>query len=128
MSKFEIYHNPACSKSRQTLSLLQSHGIEPVQHLYLQQAPDEQTVRFLLLALNTGVRSLLRSNEMLYTEYKLDNPDLTEQQLIDVLVAHPGLLQRPIVVAGDKAVIARPPENVLSLINGQITTTARGDT
>lgn len=118
MSKFEIYHNPACSKSRATLTLLQSHGIEPEQRLYLQNAPDEKTIRFLLAALNTDVRSLLRSSETAYRECGLDAPDLSEQALIDALIKHPKLLQRPIVVSGNKAVIGRPPENVLTLING----------
>ncbi|MBU2099232.1 MAG: arsenate reductase (glutaredoxin) [Gammaproteobacteria bacterium] len=118
MSKFEIYHNPSCSKSRETLALLQSHGIEPVQRLYLQDSPDEKTIRFLLSALNTDIRSLLRSSEAVYKECNLGNPDLGVNELIDALVKNPKLLQRPIVVNGEKAVIGRPPENVLTLIDG----------
>lgn len=117
MSKFEIFHNPACSKSRETLALLQSHGIDPVQRLYLQDAPDESTIRFLLKALNADVRTLLRESETAYRECGLDNPDLPEQQLLDALIKNPDLLQRPIVVSGNKAVIARPPENVMTLIH-----------
>lgn len=117
MSKFEIYHNPACSKSRETLALLQSHGIDPEQRLYLQNAPDEKTIRFLLKALNTDIRSILRSGETAYKECGLDDENLSEQQLISALTNHPKLLQRPIVVSGKKAVIGRPPENVLTLIN-----------
>lgn len=116
MPDVQIYHNPACSKSRETLALLQANGIEPVQRLYLKDAPDEQTIRFLLKALDTNVRSLLRSSESAYKESGLDDATLSEQQLINALVQNPKLLQRPIVVAGNKAVIGRPPENVLTLI------------
>lgn len=117
MNQFEIYHNPACSKSRATLSLLQSHGIEPRQHLYLQQAPDEKTIRFLVKALGTDVRSIMRNTDEAYKTSGLDNPALTEQALIDALTANPALLQRPIVVCGANAVIGRPPENVLAFIS-----------
>jgi arsenate reductase (glutaredoxin) len=117
VSEFEIYHNPACSKSRQTLALLQSHGIEPIQRLYLQNAPDEKTIRFLLKALNTDIRSLLRTSEAAYRECGLDDQSLSEQQLINALSNNPKLLQRPIVVSGQQAIIGRPPENVLALIN-----------
>ncbi|MDO8908096.1 MAG: arsenate reductase (glutaredoxin) [Pseudohongiella sp.] len=117
MSKFEIFHNPACSKSRQTLALLRSLGIEPRQRLYLQDAPDEKTIRFLVKALNADVRSLLRSSEAAYQEAGLDDQNLSEQQLINALLENPKLLQRPIVISGNRAVIGRPPENVLALID-----------
>lgn len=123
MSKFEIYHNPACSKSRETLALLQAHGIDPVQRLYLQNPPDEKTIRFLIKALNSDARSLIRSSEPVFKERGLDKPNLSDQQLIDALIAHPKLLQRPIVVNGTKAVIGRPPMNVLSLINKPVAAT-----
>lgn len=116
MSKFEIYHNPACSKSRATLALLQAHGVEPVLRLYLQDAPDAQTIRFLLTALAVDIRALLRSSEPEYQERALNDITLSEQQLIDALVSCPQLLQRPIVVCGNRAVIGRPPENVLPLL------------
>lgn len=116
MSQFEIYHNPACSKSRETLALLRANGIEPVQHLYLQQPPDESTLRFLLKALDCDIRALLRSSEDAYREAGLADPALSEQQLIDAVLTTPRLLQRPIVVNGDKAVIGRPPENILTLL------------
>ena len=117
MSEYTIYHNPACSKSRAALALLQSQGIEPEQQLYLQHAPDEKTILFLAAALGTSLREMMRSTDAAFKNAGLDNPATDDKQLIDALLKNPALLQRPIVVKGNHAVIGRPPENVLALIN-----------
>ena len=111
-----IYHNPRCSKSRQTLSLLQEQGVEPTVVEYLKTPPDAATLRALLNALNCAPRELMRTKESAYTEQQLDNADLSEDALIEAMVAHPILIERPIVINGDKAAIGRPPENVLAII------------
>ncbi|MFC6632302.1 arsenate reductase (glutaredoxin) [Microbulbifer taiwanensis] len=111
-----IYHNPRCSKSRQTLQLLQGNGIEPQVVLYLETPPGKDTLADLLKKLGIGARELLRNGEDAYKELQLKDRSLSEEQLIDAMVQHPILIQRPIVVKGDKAVLGRPPENVLELI------------
>lgn len=117
MTLLTIYHNPACSKSRQTLALLQEHGIEPEQRLYLKTPLNKEEVRHLIKALGGDVRQLLRDTEAEYQALGLANAALSEDALIDALVQNPRLLQRPVVVKGTRAVIGRPPENVLQLIN-----------
>lgn len=117
MTSFCIYHNPACSKSRQTLALLQAQGIEPEQRLYLKDPLNAAEIQQLLAALGGNVRQLLRDNEADYQALGLGNPALSDDELIHALVQNPRLLQRPVVVRGTRAVIGRPPENVLSLIN-----------
>jgi len=111
-----IYHNPRCSKSRQTLQLLQAKGIEPEVVLYLETPPSPKALAELLRKLGIGARDLLRSGEDAYKELQLKDKSLSEQQLIDAMVQHPILIQRPIVVKGDRAVLGRPPENVLELL------------
>lgn len=111
-----IYHNPRCSKSRQTLALLEENNISPDVILYLDTPPSATDLQQLLSKLGISARELLRKGEDAYKDNNLKNPDLTEQQLIDAMVAHPKLIERPIVVKGDKAVLGRPPENVLELV------------
>ncbi|MYM65008.1 arsenate reductase (glutaredoxin) [Pseudomaricurvus sp. HS19] len=111
-----IYHNPRCSKSRQTLALLEENGIAPEVVQYLETPPDADTLRELLGKLGIGARDLLRKGEDDYKELNLKDPSLSEQQLIEAMVSHPKLIERPIVVKGGKAVLGRPPENVLELI------------
>ncbi len=113
---FTMYHNPRCSKSRQTLDLLQSHGIEPELVLYLDTPPDEQTLKALLGKLKLSARELLRKGEDAYKDNGLKNPNLPEAELIATMCQYPKLIERPIVVKGDLAVLGRPPENVLDLI------------
>lgn len=110
-----IYHNPRCSKSRQTLELLNENGIEPNVVLYLESPLNADQLHQLLDKLDIDVRQLLRTSEQEYKDLGLAATDLTEQQLIDAMVAHPRLMQRPIVVNGEKAAIGRPPEAVLAL-------------
>ncbi len=111
-----IYHNPRCSKSRQTLQLLQDKGVEPEVVLYLETPPSKETLAELLKKLDISARDLLRSGEDAYKELQLKDKNLSEKQLIDAMVQHPILIQRPIVVKGDRAVLGRPPENVLELL------------
>ncbi len=111
-----IYHNPRCSKSRLTLALLEEQGINPDVILYLETPPDEKTLAEVLGKLGISARQLLRKGEDAYRENNLADESLTEQQLISAMVAHPKLIERPIVVNGDKAAIGRPPELVLEIL------------
>ncbi len=111
-----IYHNPRCSKSRQTLALLQERGIEPEIVLYLDTPPDERTLKSLLQKLGITARQLLRKGEDAFKENNLADKDLSDDQLISAMVAHPKLIERPIVVNGDKAALGRPPEQVLDIL------------
>lgn len=114
--KITIYHNPRCSKSRETLALLQNQGIEPTVVQYLQNPPDATTLKQLLKALNISPRELLRNKEDEYKTLKLADPKLTDEELIAAMCQHPKLIERPIVVKGKRAVLGRPPENALQLL------------
>ncbi len=111
-----IYHNPRCSKSRQTLALLQEHGIEPTIIEYLKTPPDAETLRRLLDALGMSPRELMRRKEKEYREQGLDDPSLSDDDLIRAMIEHPRLIERPIVVTGKGVAIGRPPENVLQVL------------
>jgi arsenate reductase len=117
MSKVTIYHNPRCSKSRQTLALLEEQGIEPTIIEYLKNPPSEKTLKHILKMLNKTPRELMRHGEGIYKELGLDDAKLTEKQLIEAMVEHPILIERPIVVVDDKAKIGRPPEVVLEILS-----------
>ncbi|HAB24138.1 MAG: arsenate reductase (glutaredoxin) [Pantoea sp.] len=110
-----IYHNPRCSKSRETLALLEANGIEPVIVRYLETPPDRETLQILLQKLGmSSVRQLMRTKEELYKTLRLEEAD--EAQLLEALSAHPALLERPVVINGDRARIGRPPEAVLEIL------------
>ena len=111
-----IYHNPRCSKSRQTLALLTERGITPEVIRYLDNPPNAATLAQLTAMLGNGIRAVLRTNEVPYRELNLGDSSLSERALIDAVVAHPILLERPIVVHGNRAVLCRPPENVVALL------------
>lgn len=111
-----IYHNPRCSKSRQTLQLLTDRGIEPAIVLYLDTPPDKATMAALLRKLGMTARQLLRRGEDAYKAHNLNDTTLSDKQLIDCMVKHPNLIERPIVVNGDKAALGRPPEAVLDIL------------
>lgn len=111
-----IYHNPRCSKSRQTLELLRDNGIEPTIIEYLKDPPSKKELDDILKMLNMEPRELMRKQEHEYKAAKLDNPGLTRNELISAMIRHPVLIERPIVIANHKAVIGRPPENVLEII------------
>ena len=116
MADITIYHNPRCSKSRQTLELLKENSISPEIILYLETPPSKSEIQSLLIKLGISARQLLRSSEEAYKAGNLADTSLSEDQLIDAMLAEPKLIERPIVVAGDHAVLGRPPENALDLI------------
>ncbi|AOY88139.1 arsenate reductase (glutaredoxin) [Marinobacter salinus] len=111
-----IFHNPRCSKSRQTLELLMDRGIEPEIIRYLETPPTEQELTDIVSALGLEPRDLMRTKEKEYKELGLDSPDLSRNQLIAAMAANPKLIERPIVLANGKAAVGRPPENVLSIL------------
>lgn len=114
--QISMLHNPRCSKSRQTLQLLQDRGIEPNIIQYLKAPPDKQKLIDILKLLNMEPRDLMRSKERIYTELGLADPTLTRDQLLNAMLQHPILIERPIVLANGKAALGRPPENVLSIL------------
>ncbi|PHS73289.1 MAG: arsenate reductase (glutaredoxin) [Porticoccus sp.] len=111
-----IYHNPRCSKSRQTLALLEDRGLAPNIILYLENPPDRKSLKDILGKLGITARQLLRKGEDAYRENNLADEHLTETQLIDAMVANPKLIERPIVINGSRAALGRPPENVLEIL------------
>lgn len=111
-----IFYNPRCSKSRQTLELLTERGIEPEIIRYLETPPTEQELKDILSALNLTPRELMRTKEIEYKEQGLNNPELSDEQLIAAMIATPKLIERPIVIANGKVALGRPPENVLSIL------------
>lgn len=116
MGAVTIYHNPRCSKSRQTLALLTNRGLSPRIVHYLDTPPNAATLKRLLTMLSMKPRQLLRTHEAPYTELGLDDPKLTDDELIAAMTSHPVLIERPIVEADGRAVIGRPPENVLQIV------------
>ena len=112
----KILHNPRCSKSRATLGLLKEHGIEPVVIEYLKDAPGSGELRDILKMLNKTPREIMRKGEAIYRELGLDDPDLSDDELIEAMVDNPILIERPIVINGKRAALGRPPENVLEII------------
>ena len=111
-----IWHNPRCSKSRQTLELLKSNGVEPAVREYLKAPPSKAEVEKLVAMVGGDPRELIRDGEAEFKALKLKKADLTKAQIVDAIAAHPVLLQRPIVVTGARAAIGRPPEAVLPLL------------
>ncbi|QDG50319.1 arsenate reductase (glutaredoxin) [Persicimonas caeni] len=111
----EIWHYPRCSKSRKTLALLEERGIEPEVRKYRQDPPDADTLGDVLDKLGMSPRELMRKKEDEYKELGLDDESLSRDELIEAMVDNPILIERPVVIAGDKAALGRPPENVLSL-------------
>ena len=116
MSEITIYHNPKCSKSRQTLALLQEQGLEPQIIRYLETPPDALALKALLNLLGLEPRALMRRKEAPYKALNLADAGLTEAELVAAMVANPILIERPIVTANGKAAIGRPPEQVLSIL------------
>lgn len=111
-----IYHNPRCSKSRQTLALLEERGISPRIVEYLKTPPSAAELKTILKRLGLSPRDLMRKGEPLYAELGLKDRDLDDDALIALMVANPMLIERPIVVSGGKAAIGRPPEAVLEIL------------
>lgn len=111
----KIYHNPRCRKSRETLTLIQEKGIDPEIILYLDNVPTQKELKRIVKMLGIKAYDLVRKTEPIYKEnYK--GQELTEAEWIKILVKHPKLIERPIVIKDSKAVLGRPPENVLKLI------------
>ena len=116
MSTITIYHNPRCSNSRNTLALIRSHGIEPEVIEYLRHPPSRETLLALVSASGGPVIDLVRSKEAAFTELHLDQPGVTDAQLIEAMLQHPVLINRPIVVSPRGTRLCRPPEQVLDLL------------
>jgi arsenate reductase len=111
-----IYHNPSCSKSRETLQILENKNLNPMIVEYLDNPPTRQELKKIIEMLGISARDLLRTTEQIYADARLDQEALSEDEIIAVICQHPELLQRPIVVSGDRAVIGRPPARVLEII------------
>lgn len=112
----QILHNPRCSKSRQTLALLEENGVTPEVLEYLKTPPSADELTSIINKLGVNVRDIIRKKETEFKENGLDNEQLNDTQIIDILVKVPKLIERPIVINNDKAAIGRPPENVLAII------------
>jgi arsenate reductase len=117
MKKISIYHNPKCSKSRQTLDIITKKGIKPEIILYLDKTFSPNELNDIIAKLNINPRDLLRKGESEYKENNLKNLHLKDDDLIRAMIKHPKLIERPIVISGNKAIIGRPPEKVLELIS-----------
>lgn len=112
----EIFHNPRCSKSRQTLALLQEKDIEPVVIEYLSTPPTKERLVEILKLLDMKPRDLMRKGEADYKDNNLGDPSLSDDALLQAMVDHPKLIERPIVFANGKARVGRPPESVLEIL------------
>ncbi len=117
MTKISIYHNPDCSKSRAALALLEENDVNPEIIYYLETPPSIENLKSLLGKLGLQLHDIIRRSEDDFGELGLDDGTLSDEIVLDLLQKHPQLLQRPIVVKGDKAIIARPPEDVLGMID-----------
>jgi len=111
-----IWHNPRCSKSRAALDLLRAQGVEPVVVEYLRTPPTADEIGAVLRKLGLGARQLLRSGEDAYRRLNLAAANLTDADLADAMAAHPELIERPVVIAGDRAVVGRPPGRALEIL------------
>ena len=110
-----IWHNPRCSKSRQTLQLLRDNGTQPEVVEYLKTPPSAAELTAVLTALQMTPRELMRTKEAVYKQMALGDDGLSDQQLIDAMVNEPKLIERPVVIHDGKAALGRPPEQVLAL-------------
>ena len=115
-NKLIIYHNPKCSKSRQTLEIIKSKNIEPTIVLYLIDKLSKEEIKNLLSKLGLSIREILRTGEDEYKKNNLQNKNLSDEKLIEFLIKFPKLLQRPIVIKNNKAIIARGAENIFNLL------------
>lgn len=111
-----LYHNPRCAKSREALKLLRQRGIEPQVIEYLKSPPDQTELAALVKALGIAPRGLLRTKEPEFRSAGLDDPTLSDKQILAAMAKHPRLIERPILVKGKRAVLGRPPKNVLKLL------------
>ena len=118
MSEITIYHNPKCGTSRNTLALIRNTGVEPRVVLYLETPPDRSDLLALVAAMGVAVRDVLRQKGTPYDELGLGNPELDDAQLIEAMLAHPILINRPIVVTPLGTRLCRPSEVVLDILPG----------
>ena len=116
MSDLTIYHNPRCSKSRQTLELIRSKGVEPEIVLYMEDTPSVEDIQDALRMLGLKPMDIVRQKEPEFKEHFVGADELTDTQLIELMRLYPKVIERPIVVNRGKAVIGRPPENVLEIL------------
>lgn len=116
MTDAVIYHNPRCSTSRTTLGLIRDSGVEPRIVEYLKTPPTRDELRDLIKRAGLTPRQVIRTKENLYRELKLDDPAVTEGQLLDAMVAHPILIERPLVATAKGVRLCRPPESVIDLL------------
>jgi arsenate reductase len=112
-----LYHNPRCSKSRAALDLLQARGVDVDVIEYLQHPPSPAELRELLACLRMSPRELLRTGETEYTALGLDATDVDDDRILEAMAAHPRLIERPVFVCAERAVVGRPPERVLELLD-----------
>lgn len=117
MSDLAIWHNPHCSKSREALRLVEERGLKPRIVRYLEEPPGAAEIGAVLEKLGLGPRAIIRTNEQAYRELGLDDPKLADAALIRALAENPILIERPIVIRGRKAIIARPPERALEILD-----------
>ena len=113
----KIYHNPRCSKSRETLSLLEEKGTEAEVIEYLKTPPDAETLKAIIKSLGINAIQLVRTHEDEFKQAGLDRDDITEDEIINAMVRYPKLIERPIVVNNSKVAIGRPPKNILSILD-----------
>jgi len=114
--EIRIFYNPKCSKCRLTMDILNEKGVETTIVEYLETPPDSTELSEVLDLLGIEPRDLMRKHEAPYKENNLDNPDLTREQLIEAMIENPILIERPVVIKGNKAIIGRPPEKVLDIL------------
>jgi arsenate reductase len=117
MANVTIWHNPRCSKSRNAAKLLEERGVEAEVVKYLETPPSKEEIKAVLKMLGISARELMRTKEAIYKELGLKDVD-DEEKLIEAMVEHPRLIERPIVIRDGKAVIGRPPEKVIELVKG----------
>lgn len=117
MSDYVLWHNPRCSKSRAALDLLRARGIEPIVVEYLKQPPHRDEIARVAAALDAPLRSMLRTEEPEYAELRLDEPGVGDAALVAAMAGHPRLIQRPILIHGERAVVGRPLEAILGLVD-----------
>ncbi|MEA9565903.1 MULTISPECIES: arsenate reductase (glutaredoxin) [Xanthomonas] len=122
-----VYHNPACGTSRNTLEMMRQSGEDPVVIEYLQAPPTREKLVELLAAMGMSPRELLRQKGTPYAELGLDNPALTNEQLVDAMMAHPILINRPIVVSDRGVALCRPSEKVLALLDNPVSSFTKED-
>ena len=115
MREITLWHNPRCSKSRDAFKYVEEKALEMNVRKYLEETPSKEEIESLLVKLGCGARELMRTKESIYKELDLTHED-SEEKLIEAMVAHPKLIERPIVIKGDRAVIGRPFERVIALL------------